>query len=250
RPARPQLTRNRFPIMRTQHNTTHRNNLRSLRHEDHPTHGALTTGDQGPLQHPWQVRTAGAQKQALPRGNATGVVPPRKTSPPHRAFGTSESDCPGVGLAGLARVGWDGTGRSECPGAEQAGWGGPDGSRSWHRRVRVSRADQVVGADLTGGGLAPLGPCVQGPALWGGAGPDGSRPGAAESVCPVADQVGWGGPDGSRPGAAESVCPVADQVGWGGPDGSRVGTAGSACPEADSMAGGWLSTTGSVVHRP
>ncbi|MCP2274292.1 hypothetical protein LV75_006826 [Actinokineospora diospyrosa] len=39
----------------------------------------------GPLQHPWQDRKAGAQKQALPRGNATGVVPPRKTSPPHRA---------------------------------------------------------------------------------------------------------------------------------------------------------------------
>ncbi|GAA2996162.1 hypothetical protein GCM10010483_46120 [Actinokineospora diospyrosa] len=48
----------------------------------------------GPLRHPWQDRKAGAQKQALPLNDATGAVPPHKTDPPHRAPGTSDSDCP------------------------------------------------------------------------------------------------------------------------------------------------------------
>ncbi|MCP2270304.1 hypothetical protein LV75_002805, partial [Actinokineospora diospyrosa] len=211
RPARPQLTRNRLPIMRTQHNTTHRHNLRSLRHEDHPTPGALTTGDQGPLQHPTQNRKAGAQKQALPRGNATGVVPPRKTSPPHRA--------------GLAPA---------TPTVQVLGWQG--------RRERAGMAPQLpsvrwsarwVGADLTEGQLAPPGPSVQRLGRWAGADLPEVGQAPATPGCPGAglgggaDLVGLGAPLGPS---------VRWPAGWGGADLTAAGTGASGCP-GDGLVG-------------
>ncbi|GAA2968805.1 hypothetical protein GCM10010483_10650 [Actinokineospora diospyrosa] len=65
-----------------------------------------TSFARGPYDTRGRSAKQGPKSMALPRGNATGVVPPRKGSPPHRAVGT---------------------GGSEERGVERVGWGGPDG---------------------------------------------------------------------------------------------------------------------------
>ncbi|GAA2993545.1 hypothetical protein GCM10010483_42500 [Actinokineospora diospyrosa] len=126
----------------------------------------------GPYDTRGRTAKQGPKRLALPRGNATGAVPPHKTGPPHRAVGTSDSDCPGA-----EQVGWGGpdgvrvgTGGSECPGAELVGRGGPGGgwvgtagfewpvvgrvgwadlteAESWRLGFRVSGAGYAVGVE-------------------------------------------------------------------------------------------------------
>ncbi|MCP2272150.1 hypothetical protein LV75_004669 [Actinokineospora diospyrosa] len=58
-----------------------------------------TSFARGPYDTRGRSAQQGPKRLALPRGNATGVVPPRKGSPPHRAVGTGGSEECGVGNA-------------------------------------------------------------------------------------------------------------------------------------------------------
>ncbi|MCP2268739.1 hypothetical protein LV75_001226 [Actinokineospora diospyrosa] len=177
----------------------------------------------GPYDTRGRTAKQGPKRLALPRGDATGAVPPHKTGPPHRALGTSESDCPGAGKVGWGGPdgSWDGTDRSDCPGAglaglTRAGW--DDTGRS-----ECPGLSRWVEADLTAGGTAPQGPSVQALSRWAGA--DLTAGGTAPQGPSVQALSRWAGADLTAGGTAPQGPSVQALSRWAGADLTAGGTA-------------------------
>ncbi|MBM7775582.1 hypothetical protein JOD54_005786 [Actinokineospora baliensis] len=205
----------------------------------------------GPYDSRGRTAKQGPKSMALQRGDATTAAPPHKTGPPHRADGTSDSECPvagnavGVGVLGWHRrfwerwLSWRGLTR-------WAGWAGWLGGLGWHQRLP---SVQWSGWQ---GWLGWVGFGWAGSAGWGGTSgfrvSSGCfwRRGRAAGMAPATPSVQWSAMPSESGGWDGTKAPSVQWSGWQGWLGG-VGLGGLArwvgvAPELPSVQ--WL---GSVV---